>query len=111
LTAGYVSNSGDAGDHNILTNGPLRSHLIGCGSNRTVYEIVSLDSDVFIYPGIISSPGFNANNITHTLGMTDIVAAIRLKAGTKFVPTVGEDGMDLVISMTGYEIDCPGKKS
>jgi len=109
LTAGYVSNSQDAGDHNVLTNGPLRSHLIGCGSNRTVYEIVSLDSDVFIYPGIISSPGFNSSNIGHTLDMTDIVAAIRLKTETKFIPTVHEDGMDLVVSITGYESEFPGR--
>jgi len=97
LTAGYVNNSEDAGDHNVLTNGPLRSHLIGCGSNRTVYEILSLDSDVFIYPGM------NLDNITHTLDMTDIVAGIRLKTRTKFVPTIEEDGMDRVISLTGYE--------
>jgi len=103
LTAGYVSNSIDTGDHNILSNGPLRSHLIGCGSNRTVYEILSLDSDVFIYPGI------NLDNITHTLDMTDILSAIRLKTDTKFVPTVEEDGMDLVISITGYELEFPGR--
>jgi hypothetical protein len=103
---GYnISEDAQDDERNVLTNGPMRSHLLGGGSGRTMYEIVSLDEDIFIYSG------FDGSNplARQIIDMTDLVGVVRLVTKTKYVPTVGREGPNLYISMTGYEEDYKGR--
>jgi hypothetical protein len=103
---GYnISEDAHIDERNVLTNGPMRSHLLGGGSGRTMYEIISLDEDIFIYSG------FDGSNplARQIIDMTDLVGSLRLVTKTKYVPTVGREGPHLLISMKGYEWDYKGR--
>lgn len=96
-------------DRNVLENRQnLTSHLMGSGGPDTIYDINSLDKDIYIYSGLEAdfrpnciSAGIGCPN--HTIELTEVIMPIRMKHGEKYLPSVVQKGDDLVLSMEGFE--------
>lgn len=108
----FIGHSGNKNDdRNVVQNMPDKvSHLAGGGSNNTIYDILALDNDVYIYTGYDKTSHFDwDSSAKQTIDLTDIVVPIRNLSGTKFVPQTISNQTNLVISMQGYEDYFPGQ--
>lgn len=107
----YVGHGYIPGSRNVLQNvGHSLSHLVGGGTDDTIYEIISLDKDVHIHTGFtkedLEKPW---NGTKQTVEMTDILVPLRKALKMKYMPKVENSGENIVISMAGQEKQYPGK--